>query len=48
MFGDYIKDFNSNLTDVVQFIGIAILMLGFSNFFWYSFLCDVQGALLII
>ena len=28
----YIKDFHSNLTDVVQFTGVAILVLGFSNF----------------
>ncbi len=34
MFEDYVKDFNSNLTDVVQFTGIAILVLGFSNFIW--------------
>jgi hypothetical protein len=34
MFGDYIKEFDSNLTDVVQFTGIAILVLGFSNFIW--------------
>lgn len=34
MFGDYIKEFDSNLADVVQFTGIAILVLGFSNFIW--------------
>jgi len=34
MFGDYIALYNSNLTDVVQFTGIAILVLGFSNFIW--------------
>jgi len=34
MFPDYIKDFDSNLEDVVQFTGIAILVLGFSNFIW--------------
>lgn len=34
MFGDYIKAFDSDLTDVVQFTGIAILVLGFSNFIW--------------
>ena len=34
MFGDYIEEFHSNLTDVVQFTGIAILVLGFSNFIW--------------
>ena len=34
MFGDYIEAFDSNLTDVVQFTGVAILVLGFSNFIW--------------
>ncbi|KAG4426455.1 hypothetical protein IFR04_000337 [Cadophora malorum] len=34
MFGDYIEAFDSNLPDVVQFTGIAILVLGFSNFIW--------------
>lgn len=34
MFGDYIEEFHSNLTDVVQFTGVAILVLGFSNFIW--------------
>ena len=34
MFPELIKDFNSNLTDVVQFTGVAILVLGFSNFIW--------------
>ena len=28
----YIEDFHSTLTDVVQFTGVAILVLGFSNF----------------
>ncbi|TAQ90917.1 hypothetical protein B7494_g814 [Chlorociboria aeruginascens] len=32
MFEYYVVAFNSNLTDVVQFTGIAILVLGFSNF----------------
>lgn len=35
MFGDYIEAFHSNLADVVQFTGVAILVLGFSNFIWY-------------
>lgn len=34
MFGDYIQAFNRDLTDVVQFTGVAILVLGFSNFIW--------------
>ena len=34
MFPQLIKAFDSNLTDVVQFTGVAILILGFSNFIW--------------
>jgi hypothetical protein len=34
MFGDYIQAFDSTLADVVQFTGVAILVLGFSNFLW--------------
>jgi hypothetical protein len=34
MFPYLIEEFDSNLTDVVQFTGIAILVLGFSNFIW--------------
>lgn len=34
MFGNLIEAFDSNLTDVVQFTGVAILVLGFSNFIW--------------
>lgn len=34
MFGDYIEEFHHDLTSVVQFTGIAILVLGFSNFIW--------------
>ena len=36
----YIESFHSNLTDVVQFTGIAILVLGFSNF-----ICECPGIL---
>ena len=36
MFPYYIKDFDSNLTDVIKFTGVAILVLGFSNFIWYA------------
>lgn len=36
MFGDYIEAFDSDLTAVVQFTGVAILVLGFSNFIWYA------------
>jgi hypothetical protein len=34
MFGDLIGAFNSDLAAVVQFTGVCILVLGFSNFFW--------------
>lgn len=34
MFGNYIEMYNSTLADVVQFTGVAILVLGFSNFIW--------------
>lgn len=34
MFGDFIQEFNSDLAAVVQFTGVCILVLGFSNFFW--------------
>lgn len=35
MFGDYIEEFHCTLADAVQFTGVAILVLGFSNFIWY-------------
>jgi MFS family permease len=34
MFGDYIEAFDCTLAEAVQFTGVAILVLGFSNFFW--------------
>jgi hypothetical protein len=34
MFGYYMEDFQSSLADVIQFTGVAILVLGFSNLFW--------------
>ncbi|CAG9973701.1 unnamed protein product [Clonostachys byssicola] len=34
MFGHLMGDFNSSLSDVIQFTGITILVLGFSNFIW--------------
>jgi len=34
MFGDYIEAFHCTLADAVQFTGVAILVLGFSNFIW--------------
>jgi hypothetical protein len=35
MFGDYIEAFHCTLADAIQFTGVAILVLGFSNFIWY-------------
>ncbi|PQE30908.1 MFS transporter protein [Rutstroemia sp. NJR-2017a WRK4] len=34
MFPDYIKEWDSDIASVVQFTGVAILVLGFSNFIW--------------
>ncbi|KAL9065044.1 MAG: hypothetical protein Q9157_007617 [Trypethelium eluteriae] len=34
MFPYYVKDFNCSLEDAVQFTGVCILVLGFSNFIW--------------
>jgi predicted RNA binding protein YcfA (HicA-like mRNA interferase family) len=31
MFGDLIEEFHSSLADVIQFTGVCILVLGFSN-----------------
>ena len=53
MFGDYIEAFDCTLTDAVQFSGVNILVLGFSNFIWYVSCVDqafwysrtVQGTL---
>lgn len=34
MFPSYMSEWDRSLADVVQFTGVAILVLGFSNFFW--------------
>ncbi len=34
MFDSYIQEWDRSLADVVQFTGVAILCLGFSNFIW--------------
>lgn len=34
MFGDYIEEFHCTLAGAVQLTGVAILVLGFSNFVW--------------
>lgn len=36
MFPQLIEAFDSDLTGVVQFIGVCILVLGFSSFIWYA------------
>ncbi|KAI1848466.1 hypothetical protein JX265_008752 [Neoarthrinium moseri] len=34
LFGDYMKEWNCTLEEAVQFTGVTILVLGFSNFLW--------------
>ncbi|CAJ0544183.1 Ff.00g034890.m01.CDS01 [Fusarium sp. VM40] len=34
MFGYLMQDYDRSLADVIQFTGVTILVLGFSNFFW--------------
>ncbi|KAH7109354.1 major facilitator superfamily domain-containing protein [Dactylonectria macrodidyma] len=34
MFGYLMEDYDRSLTDVIQFTGVTILVLGFSNFLW--------------
>ncbi|KAH6892614.1 major facilitator superfamily domain-containing protein [Thelonectria olida] len=34
MFGYLMQDYDRSLSDVIQFTGVTILVLGFSNFFW--------------
>lgn len=36
MFPQLIEAFNSDLAGVIQFTGVCILVLGFSNFLWYA------------
>ena len=47
MFPQLIEAFDSNLTDVVQFTGVCILVLGFSNFIWYECLYLTPRYMLI-
>lgn len=35
MFDQLMEAFHSSLASVVQFTGVCILVLGFSNFLWY-------------
>ena len=34
MFLELVEEFDSDLASVVQFTGVTILVLGFSNFLW--------------
>jgi hypothetical protein len=43
MFPALIEAFQSDLAGVVQFTGVCILVLGFSNCFWYVFM-SLQDA----
>ncbi|KAJ6031894.1 hypothetical protein N7540_002626 [Penicillium herquei] len=43
MFGYLEEEFDRSLSDVVQFTGVAILVLGFSNFFWFGSNADKFG-----
>jgi hypothetical protein len=36
MFPQLIEAFDSDLPGVIQFTGVCILVLGFSNFIWYA------------
>ena len=40
MVPELMKAFDHDLNDVIQFTGIAILVLGFSNFIWYAPMYD--------
>lgn len=40
MFPYLMADYKSSLEDVIQFTGITILILGFSNFIWLVLLVD--------
>lgn len=49
MFPQLMESFNSDLAGVVQFTGVCILVLGFSNFFWYVFQhCDWASSLTLL
>jgi hypothetical protein len=40
MFPEYIEAFDCSLADAVQFTGVSVLCLGFSNFIWYVHYTD--------
>lgn len=43
MFDQLMEAFDSNLASVVQFTGVCILVLGFSNFIWYIFASSIRA-----
>ena len=43
MFPQLMEAFDASLADVVKFTGVCILVLGFSNFFWYYYLSQYPG-----
>ncbi|KAF5706930.1 HOL1 substrate-H+ antiporter [Fusarium mundagurra] len=43
MFPDYIEAFHCSLADAVQFTGVCILVLGFSNFICFMGACVLNG-----
>lgn len=45
MFPMLAQDFKSDLPSVVQFTGVTVLVLGFSNFIWYRFSGPVAAFL---
>lgn len=47
MFGSYIEEFNCTLEEAIQFSGVSILVLGFSNFLWSAAIrCKLLFAVL--
>ena len=35
MFGELIEAYDTDLAGAIQFVGVCILVLGFSSFLWY-------------
>ncbi|KAK9783707.1 putative Major facilitator superfamily protein [Seiridium cardinale] len=49
LFEEYIREWNCSLADAIQFTGVAILVLGFSNFIWVPIsVCFGRRPVLII
>jgi hypothetical protein len=45
MFPDLIEAFDTDLAGAVQFTGVCILVLGFSNFLWSVVATSLQASL---